>query len=157
MCSLYCQCTQQDTLNYTIIALVLNTHVIRRLTYGITIMCITHGFMDGLGNLNGFTNPIISPTQKLVAHRLQSIFLQISVPVAVHHCNVYRINSLHNIPPLLPPSNHALSSRRQTTFFQKHWGRERKKAVWLCKTNHACVQNSWHLLEYKLLKTIPTL
>ena len=41
------------------IALVPYTHVIRRLTSGITVMCITHGFMVGLGN-NGFTNPIIS-------------------------------------------------------------------------------------------------
>ena len=42
-----------------IIALVLYTHVIQRLTNEITVMCITRGFMVGLGN-NGFTNPIIS-------------------------------------------------------------------------------------------------
>ena len=33
--------------------------MIRRLTYGITVMCIRRGFMVDLGN-NGFTNPIIS-------------------------------------------------------------------------------------------------
>ena len=47
--------------------------------------------------------------------------------VAVRCCNVYSFKGLHNIPPLLPPGN------------------------------HSCVQNSWHLLEYKLFKTIPTL
>ena len=35
------------------------TYVIRRLTNGITVMCITRGFMVGLGN-NGFMNLIIS-------------------------------------------------------------------------------------------------
>ena len=40
---------------------------------------------------------------------------------------VYRFNGLHIIPPLLPPGD------------------------------HACVQKSWHLSEYKLFKTIPTL
>ena len=48
-------------------------------------------------------------------------------PVAVCCCNVYRANGLHNIPPLLPPGD------------------------------HVCVQNRWHLLEYKLFKTILTL
>ena len=41
--------------------------------------------------------------------------------------STYRVNGLHNIPPLLPPGDHAR------------------------------VQNSWHLLEYKLFKAIPTL
>ena len=40
-------------------ALVLYTNVIRRHTSGITVICITRGFMVGLGN-SGFTNPIIS-------------------------------------------------------------------------------------------------
>ena len=80
-------------------------------------MCITHGFMDGLGCVqsspqvkfhsngllllgnNGITNPIISSC------------LEIS----------------NGIPPLLPPGDHTQ------------------------------VQNSWHLLECKLIKTIPTL
>ena len=48
-------------------------------------------------------------------------------PVTFHHCNVYMFNGLHNIPPLLSHGD------------------------------HACVQNSWHLLEYKLFKAIPTL
>ena len=38
---------------------IIYTHEIRRLTNGITVMCINRGFMVGLGN-NGFSNPIIS-------------------------------------------------------------------------------------------------
>ena len=38
-------------------------------------------------------------------------------PLAFHLCNIYRFNGLHNIPPLLPPGD------------------------------HAHVQKSWHLLE----------
>ena len=48
-------------------------------------------------------------------------------PVATHLCNVCKVNSLHNIQHLLPPAD------------------------------HPCVQNSWHLLEYKLFKIISTL
>ena len=40
--------------------------------------------------------------------------------VAIHRRNVCRVNGFHNILPFLPPGN------------------------------HACVQNSWGLLEYKL-------
>ena len=47
--------------------------------------------------------------------------------VVIHLRNVCRVHGLHNIPPLLPPSKHAR------------------------------VQNSRHLLEYKLFKAIPTL
>ena len=48
-------------------------------------------------------------------------------PVTVHRRNVCRVNGLHSISPLLPPGDHAR------------------------------VQNSWNLLEYKLLKIISTL
>ena len=77
----------------------------RRLTNGITVICITHGFMDGLGN-NGFTNPIISSCLQIssIYNPFSSRF---SFPVAFHHCNIYRLNGLHNKPPLLLPGNHA--------------------------------------------------
>ena len=120
-----CTASVARHLNNTIIALVLYTHVIQRLTNGITVMCITHGLMDGLGN-NGFTNPIISSCLE-ISSTDNPFSPRFPFPVAVHHCTVYRVNSLHNIPPLLPPGD------------------------------HTHVQNSWHLLEYKLLRTIPTL
>ena len=47
-------------------------------------------------------------------------------PVVIHLHNVCWVNGLHNIPPLLPPGDHVR------------------------------VQNSRHLLEYKLFKAIPT-
>ena len=67
--------------------------------------CKTIGFMDGLGN-NGFTNPIISSCLEIssIYNPFSSRFL---FPVIFHHCTVYRFNSLHDIPPLLPPSDHA--------------------------------------------------
>ena len=99
----------------------LYTHVIRRLTNGITAMCITHGFMVGLGN-NGFTNPIISSCLE-ISSAYNPFSSRFSFPVAIHRCNVCRVNGLHNIPP----------------------------------RDHARVQNSWHLLEYKLFKAVPTL
>ena len=46
--------------------------------------------------------------------------------IGIHRRNVCKVNGLHNILPLLPPGDHAR------------------------------VQNSWHLLEYKLFKAIPT-
>ena len=80
-------------------------------------------------------------------------------PVAIHCHNVCRVNGLHNIPPLLPPGVNALVSCSQTAFFfcMGEVSRPEQKAVWLCKTINARVQNSWHLLEYKLFKAIPTL
>ena len=69
------------------------------------VMCIMHGFMDGLGN-NGFTNPIISSCLEIsIAYNPFSS--RFPFPVAVHHCNAYRVNGLHTIPPLLSPGNHA--------------------------------------------------
>ena len=88
-------------------------------------MCITQGFTDGLGNY-GFTNPIISSCLE-ISSTYNLFSPRFTFPVAVRRYNVYRVNGLHNIPPLLPPGD------------------------------HACVQNSWHLLEYKLFKTILTL
>ena len=41
----------------------------RRLTNGITVMCIRHGFMDGLGN-NGFTTPFTFSCLELVVHTI---------------------------------------------------------------------------------------
>ena len=86
-------------------------------------MCLTRGFMVGLGN-NDFTNPIISSCQETssVYNPFSSRF---PFPVAIHRRNVCRVDGLHNIPPRLPPGDHAR------------------------------VQNSWHLLEYKLFKAIP--
>ena len=68
----------------------------------------------------------------LPAHKLRSsIYNPFSsrflFPVAFHCGNIYRFNGLHNKPPLLPLGD------------------------------HACVQNSWYLLEYKLFKAIPML
>ena len=94
----------QNILNNTIIALVLYTHVIGRLTNGITVMCLTHGFMVGLGN-NGFTNPIISSCLE-ISSAYNPFFSRFSSPVATHRCNVCRVNGLHNIPHLLPPGDH---------------------------------------------------
>ena len=54
---------------YWVIALVLYKHVIRRLTNGITVMYITHGFMDSFGN-NDFTNPITSFCLELIVHTI---------------------------------------------------------------------------------------
>ena len=78
-------------------------------------MCIKHGFMVGLGN-NGFTNPIISSCLE-ISSAYNPFSSRFPFPAAIHHHNVYRVNGLHNIPPLLPPAD------------------------------HACVQNSCHLLE----------
>ena len=89
------------------------------------VMCITRGFMVGLGN-DGFTNPII-PSFLEISSAYNPFSSRFPFPVAIHRRNVYRVNGLHNIPPLLPPGDHAR------------------------------VQNSWHLLEYKLFKAIPTL
>ena len=63
-------------------------------------MCITHGFMGGLGN-NGFTNPIISTCLK-ISSAYNSFSSRFPFPVAVHRCNAYRVSGLHNILPLLP-------------------------------------------------------
>ena len=83
--------------------------------------------MVGLGN-NGFTNPIISSCLEISS--TYNVFSSgFPFPVTIHRRNVFRINGLHNILPLLPPGN------------------------------HVCVENSWHLLEYvyKLFQAIPTL
>ena len=88
-------------------------------------MRIPRGFIVGLGN-NGFTNPIISYCLE-ISSAYNPFSSRFPFPVAIHRRNVCRVNSLHNIPPLLPPGNYAR------------------------------VQNSWHLLEYKLFKAIPTL
>ena len=68
-------------------------------------MCITRGFMVGLGS-NGFTNPIISSCLEISSayNQLSSRFL---LPIAIRHRNVCRVNRLHNIPLLLPPGDHA--------------------------------------------------
>ena len=59
--------------------------------------------MDSLHNYNGFTNPI--------ALEISSVYNPFSsrfpFPVVFHRCNVYRFNSLHTIPPLLPSGDHA--------------------------------------------------
>ena len=85
-------------------------------------MCITRGFMVDLGN-NGFTNPIISSCLEISSayNPFSSRF-----PFPVIFAMFIGFNGLHNIPPLLPPGDHAR------------------------------VHNSWHLLEYKLFKAIPT-
>ena len=80
--------------------------------------------MVGLGN-NGFTNPIISSCLE-ISSAYNPFSSRFSFPVVIHLRNVCRVNGLHNIPPLLPPGDHAR------------------------------VQNSRHLLEYKLFKAIPT-
>ena len=76
----------------------------------------THSFMVGLGN-NGFTNPIISSYLE-ISSACNPFSSRFPFPVAIHCRNVCRVNGLYNIPPLLPPGNHAR------------------------------VKNSWHLLEY---------
>ena len=53
-----------------------------------------------------------SPIQlSLPAFEISSIYNPFSsrfpFPAAFHRYNVYRFNGLHNIPPLLPPGNHA--------------------------------------------------
>ena len=59
------------------------------------------GSMVSFSN-NGFTNPIISSCLEISsANNLFSS--RFPFPVAIHHHNVCRVNSLHNIPPLLPP------------------------------------------------------
>ena len=88
-------------------------------------MCITRGFMVGLGN-DGFTNAII-PSFLEISSAYNPFSSRFPFPVVIHRRNVCRVNGLHNIPPLLPLGDHAR------------------------------VQNSWHLLEYKLLKAIRTL
>ena len=88
-------------------------------------MCITCGFMVGLGN-SGLTNPIISSCLE-ISSAYNPFSSRFPFPVAIHCHNLYRVDHLHNILPLLPPGNHAR------------------------------VKNSWHLLEYKLFKAIPTL
>ena len=79
--------------------------------------------MVGLGN-NGFTNPIISSCLE-ISSAYNPFSSRFPFPVVIHLHSVCRINDLHNIPPLLPPGDHAR------------------------------VQNSRHLLEYKLFKAIP--
>ena len=81
--------------------------------------------MVGLGN-NGFTNPIIFSCLE-ISSAYNPFSSRFRFPVTIHRCNVCRVNGLHNIPPLLPPGDHAR------------------------------VQNSSHLLEQKLFKAIPTL
>ena len=81
--------------------------------------------MVDLGN-NGFTNPIISSCLE-ISSAYNQFPSRFPFPVAIHRRIVCRVDSLHNIPPLLPPGD------------------------------HAHVQNSWHLLECKLFKAIPTL
>ena len=89
-------------LNNTIIALVLYTHL--RLTNGIKVLCITRGFMVGLGN-NGFTNPIISSCLE-ISSTYNPFSPRFPFLAAIHRRNVCRVNGLHNIPPLLPPGDH---------------------------------------------------
>ena len=84
--------------NNIYVALILCTHVIQRLTNGIMIMCITYGFTDGLGN-NGSTNSIISSCLKISSTH-NPFSSRFPFPVAVHHCNFYRVSSLHNLLPL---------------------------------------------------------
>ena len=84
------------SLNNTIITLVLYAHVIRRLSYwwNYTVMCITRGFMVGLGN-NGVTNPIISSCLEIsIAHTIR-FPLDFPFPFAIHRRNVCRVNGLH--------------------------------------------------------------
>ena len=78
-------------------------------------MCVTRGFMVGLGN-NGFTNPIISSCLE-ISSAYNPFSSRFPFPIAIHHRNLCRVNSLHNTPLHLPPGDHAR------------------------------VQNSWHLLE----------
>ena len=98
------------------------------------VMCITRGFMVGLGNdgfmvglgNNGFTNPFI-PSFLEISSAYNPFSSRFLFPGPIHRRIVCTVNGLHNIPPLLPPGDHAR------------------------------VQNSRHLLEYKLFKAIPTL
>ena len=83
------------------------------------------GFMVDLGN-DGFANPII-PSFLEISSAYNPFSSRFLFPVAINRHNVCTVNGLDNIPPLLPPGDHAR------------------------------VQNSWHLLEYKLFKAIPTL
>ena len=90
----------------------------------IIVMCIRHGWL-GQQSLH---YPIISSCLE-ISSAYNPFSSRFPFPVAVHHCNGYRVNGLHNILPLLPPGN------------------------------YAHLQNSWHLLEsyHKLFETIPTL
>ena len=81
------------------------THVIGRLTNGITVMCITRGFTVGLGS-NGFTNPIISSSLE-ISSAYNQFTSRFPFPVVICRRNVCRVNGLHNIPPLLSPGDHA--------------------------------------------------
>ena len=76
---------------------------------------------------NGVTNPIISSCLEISIAHTIRFPLDFPFPFAIHRRNVCRVNGLHNITSLLPPGDHAR------------------------------VQNSWHLLEYKLFQAIPTL
>ena len=78
-------------------------------------MCIKRSFMVGLGN-NDFSNPIISSCLE-ISSTYNPFSSRFPFRAAFHRRNVCRVNGLHNIPPLLPPGD------------------------------HAHVQNSWHLLE----------
>ena len=68
-------------------------------------MCSMHCFIDGLGN-NGFTNPIISCCLES-SSAYNPFSSRFPFSVAIHHRSVCRVNFLHNIPPLLPPGDHA--------------------------------------------------
>ena len=92
-------------------------------------MCITRGFMVGLGS-NGFTNPIISSCLEISStyNQFSSRFL---FAIAIHHHNVCRVNSLHNMPLLLPPGDHALVSHSQTAFLLLYLDGKKKGLVTL--------------------------
>ena len=113
----YIQCTTYRLIHFTVCAAgTATSKTLQTILYNeITVMCTTRGFMVGLGN-NGFTNPIISSYLE-ISSTYNPFSSRFPFPVAIHRCNVCRVNGLHNIPPLLPPGDHAR------------------------------VQNSWHLLE----------
>ena len=103
MCSRYCMPLARYFKQYYNSISTIYTHVIRRLTNGITV--ITRGFMVGLGS-NGCTNLIISSCLE-ISSAYNQFSSRFSFPIAVHRRNVCRVNGLHNIPPLLPPGGHA--------------------------------------------------
>ena len=69
----------------------------------------------------------IIPSFLEISSAYNSFSSRFPFPGPIHHRNVCTVNGLHNTPLLLPPGDHAR------------------------------VQNSWHLLEYKLFKAIRTL
>ena len=145
--------------------------------------------MVSFGN-SSFTNPINSSCLEISSAN-NPFSSRFSFPVAIHHHNVCRVNSLHNIPPLLTPQfpflyccgysffgctrfciNTCLLCIivQYSGFIQLVSCYHNSLCVYFIKRfcrvfytslivpgNHARVQNSWHLLEYKLFKAIPTL